>query len=377
MDGPNRIAQRFPLVARARPACPPLDERIGEVGELARAAAGQTGADRLPMAATAHNKAALIASDCGLPDLAQALCWQQFDLYQCARPLTGQAARFALEPVVNLARLLIRGGDGEAAHQLLDTLYQAVRFRTDAVIDGRQVSFRDLTGSDDDHRDLCQWLWTVLLADGTRALASAGRWDQALTHVEQRGGIGRRLLDGRQATILARCFAGDPASALALVEESANGESWEHPVAACLTVLCLRYGSRPADSAIAAMVKHYLDLEPTPGLVVFRTRLGLTAIDLASGVDHPNVAQAADRLLREVVTTGDGYAARDVLEHKGCSVLLTETQERALSTAVRSSGLDQGSIPTHLMADLQAAIKVSENAARRNLAALMPASPSL
>jgi hypothetical protein len=218
MDGPSRIAQRFPLVARARPACPPLDERIGEVGELARAAAGQTGTDRLPMAATAHNKAALIASDCGLPDLARALCWQQFDLYQCARPLTGQAARFALEPVVNLARLLIRGSDGEAAHQLLDTLYQAVRFRTDAVIDGQQVSFRDLTGSNDDHHDLCQWLWTVLLADGTRALASAGRWDQALTHVEQRGGIGQRLLDGRQVTILARCFAGDPASALALVE---------------------------------------------------------------------------------------------------------------------------------------------------------------
>jgi hypothetical protein len=239
------------------------------------------------------------------------------------------------------------------------------------------VSFRDLTGSDDDHRDLCQWLWTVLLADGTRALANAGRWDQALTHVEQRGGIGRRLLDGRQVTILARCFAGDPASALALVEESANGQSWEHPVSACLTVLCLRYGSRPADSAIAAMVKHYLDLEPALGLVVFRTRLGLTAIDLAGGVDHPTVAQAADRLLREVVTAGDGYAARDVLGHKGCSVLLTETQERALSTTVRSSGLDQGTIPAHLMADLQAAIKVSENATGRNLAALLPASPSV
>jgi hypothetical protein len=375
MDDLNRIAQRFPLVARARPACPPLDERIGEIGELARAAAGQTGTDRLPMAATAHNKATLIASDCGLPDLARTLCWQQFDLYQRVRPLTGQAARFALEPVVNLARLLIRDGDGDAAHQLLDTLYQAVRLRTEAVIDGRQVSFRNLTGSDDDHRHLCQWLWTVLLADGTRALANTGRWDQALAHVEQRGGIGQRLLDGRQVTILARCFAGDPASALALIEESVNGESWEQPVAACLTVLCLRSGARPTDSAIAAMVKHCLDLEPTPGLVVFRTRLGLTAIDLAGGVDHCNVAQAAAHLVREVVAAGDGYAARDMLGHKACSTLLTETQERALSTAVRSSGLGQGTIPAPLMADLQAAIKGIENATQRNLAALLHASP--
>jgi hypothetical protein len=125
------------------------------------------------------------------------------------------------------------------------------------------------------------------------------------------------------------------------------------------------------------MVKDYLDLEPTPRLVVFRTRLGLTAIDLAGGVDHPNVAEAAAHLLHEVVAAGDGYAARDVLGHKGCSAMLTETQERALSTAVRSSGLGQGSIPAHLMADLQAAIKVSENATGRNVTALRPASPSV
>jgi hypothetical protein len=368
MEALGRIAQRFPLVARTRPACPPLDKRIGEVGELARAAARQTGPSALPMAAAAHNKAALIASDCGLPELARAWCWQQFDLYQRSRSLTGQAARLALEPVVNLARLRIRADNGEGAHQLLDTLYPAVRSHADAVIDGRQVSFRGFTGTDDDHRDLCEWLWTVLLADGTRALASAGRWDQALTHAEHRGGVGRRLLDGRQVMILARCFAGDPASALALIAESADGEPWEQPVAACLTVLCLRSGTHPMDSAIAAMVRSYLDLEPAPGLVVFRARLGLTVIDLAGGADQFNVAEATARLLDELVTAGDGYAARDVLGHGGCRMLLTERQERALSTALRSSGLGQGTIPGGLMADLQAAVRVSENATTRALA---------
>jgi hypothetical protein len=375
MDALRRIAQRFPLVARARPACPPLDERVREVCELARSATAKTGADRLPLAATAHNKAALIASDCGLPDLARSLCWQQFNVYLRARPLGTQAAQYALEPIVNLARLLIRGGDGEGAYHLLDTLYQAVRSRTDAVIDGRQVSFQDLTDSNEDHRTLCRWLWTVLLADGTRALAGADRWDHALAHAKQRGGVGQRLLDGRQVTILARCLAGDPASALALLEESAISEPWEQPVAACLTVLCLKSSARPADSAIATMVEHYLGLEPTPEFLVFRARLGLTVIDLAGNVDQPNAARAATRLMSEAVAAGDGYVARDVLAHDGCRARLADTQELALSAAMQSSGLGHGAMPAYLMADLLAAVKMSETATARNLTTPIPASP--
>jgi len=86
---------------------------VREVAELARTAAGQTGGG-LTLAATTHNKAALIASDCGLPDLARSLCWQQFDVYLRARPLGAQAARYTLEPIANLARLLIREGNGKA-----------------------------------------------------------------------------------------------------------------------------------------------------------------------------------------------------------------------------------------------------------------------
>jgi len=77
------------------------------------------------------------------------------------------------------------------------------------------VSFRHFTATDDDHQEVCRWLWSVLLGDGTRALAGACRWKQALVHVEQHRGIGQRLLDGRQVAILAHCLGGDVTTALA------------------------------------------------------------------------------------------------------------------------------------------------------------------
>ncbi|MGH4002322.1 MAG: lantibiotic dehydratase, partial [Pseudonocardiaceae bacterium] len=210
------------------------------------------------------------------------LCRQQFGVYLRARPLSGQVAKHALEPVINLARLMIRIGDGEGAYLLLDTLYQAVRSRTTSVIDGRRVPFNEFTVSDADHRTLCQWLWAVLLADGTRALAGLGRWDRALAHVEKHGGVGERLLDGRQVAILAHWSAGDSDSALSVLDDGTASEPWEHAVAACLTVLCHGgSGLRPTDSAVTAMVEHYLALEAEPPFLVFRVRLGLTMIRLA------------------------------------------------------------------------------------------------
>ncbi len=376
MDALGGIAQRFPLVARTRPACQPLEVRVREVCEFSRAANRHTGADSLALAATAHNMAALIASDCGLPELARALCWRQFYVYLRARPLSAQAARYALEPLVNVARLMIRGADGESAYQVLDTLYEAVRSRRDAVIDGVPLSFGDLTGSDEDHRTLCRWLWTVLLADGIRALAAAGRWDQALAHAEQGNGVGRRLLDGRQVAVLTRCITGDPASALAVLDEAVISTRWEQPVADCLAVLCLRSGARRTDCAIAAMVEHYLGLEAAPELLVFHCRLGLAVVDLAGGVEQPDAAQAATRLVGQAVAAGDGYAARDVLAHDGCRARLADAEEQALSAVVESSGLGRGAIPAHLMADLLSAVEMSEVAAAQHLATFTSSSPA-
>jgi len=187
------IDQRFPLVARPRPTCPPLAERVGQLRRMALTAHAES---NQASAAAVQNKAALIASDCGLHDLARTLCWQHFDTYLSRWPLDAPTARHALEPLVNIARLLIRLRNANGAHHLLNALFHAVSAYGDALIDGRSLSFRHLTNTEEDQRTLCQWLWTVLLADGTRALTSAGRWQEALAYVQQHKGIGRRLLDG-------------------------------------------------------------------------------------------------------------------------------------------------------------------------------------
>ena len=64
------------------------------------------------------NKAALVASDCGMADLARQLCWQHIDTYRrIQRPLTIIEALYMLEPVLNLARLDIRAEHGTTALQ--------------------------------------------------------------------------------------------------------------------------------------------------------------------------------------------------------------------------------------------------------------------
>ena len=133
------------------------------------------------------------------------MCRQQSEVYLRAQPLGAQAARNALEPLVNLARLRLRDGQADDAYQLLDTLFRAVKARSGDVIDGRLISFRNLTDSEQGHKDVVKWLWSVLLADGTRALAGAGRWPEALSHVQQHKGIGRRLLTAARSPSSPAC----------------------------------------------------------------------------------------------------------------------------------------------------------------------------
>jgi hypothetical protein len=64
-----------------------------------------------------------------MPDLARDLCWQQFDACTTAGPYGETGAKLALQPLVNLARLRIRDGDGdgESGYQVLQSLYDAVK----------------------------------------------------------------------------------------------------------------------------------------------------------------------------------------------------------------------------------------------------------
>lgn len=360
MDPLGESTRRFPLVARPRPACQRLSTRAAEVTRLAHAAQAAAGAASLSLAAEAHNKAALIASDCGLPGLARDLCWRQFRIYQRAAPLEAATAKLALQPVVNVARLAIRDGDGQGAYQLLDTLYQAISRTGTAVVDGQAVSFSDFTRSEDDHREVTQWLWTVLLGDGIRALAQAGHWEKALAHAEKHHGIGTRLLDGRQTAVIAHCTAGDPGTALSILRETTPGTAWEQAVASCLNVICLNATAQPAEAAIAAMAEHYLGSGPVPGLTVFRTRLGLTVLDLANEAGHHRAAEARTRLISETLSASDGYAARDILASQASSARLTGDEQRALSEFVRSAGLGTGTMPPELLAGLLSAAETCE-----------------
>lgn len=245
MDPTGQFARRFPLVARTRPSCVPLARRVAELCERAREAA-RTG--DLTEAAAVHNQATLIASDCGLPDLARQWCHQHVNIYLRARPLDVQIARLALEPITNLARLYIREGQGERAFALMDTLFTAVSSRTAADVDGIEIP-ADLTDTAETHKQIRSWLWAVLLATGARALASAGRWAEARARLDGYKGIGRRMLDGRQAAVIAHAVSGDTDSALALLADTTPGEPWENAVTACLTIQCHgASGSRRPDA---------------------------------------------------------------------------------------------------------------------------------
>jgi hypothetical protein len=81
-----------------------------QLADQARSTADQA----LTRAAEACNLAALIASDCGMPGLARDLCWRQYGVFAQARIRDETTAKLALQPLINLARLHIRDGDGDA-----------------------------------------------------------------------------------------------------------------------------------------------------------------------------------------------------------------------------------------------------------------------
>jgi hypothetical protein len=256
-----------------------------------------------------------------------------------ARYGDGEAGVTAL---INLARLLIRDGDATAAYHVLEALFEAIKSRTDTVIDGRKIGLADLV-THDDHREVVQWMWTVLLSDGTRALTRAGRWTEALQHAQQHKGIGDRLLDGRQVAILAHCDVGDYDTALHLLADSSTPTPWEEAVAACMKVLCGRLADRPSDYDIATMMDRYLVLEAAPEHVVFHVRLGLCLIDVAA--DDRMTPQIADVVVRAALNSADAYALRDVLSHETCLAHTTWDASQSLTEMVRASGLVTPSSP--------------------------------
>jgi hypothetical protein len=351
----------FPLVPRPRPPGLPLETRVAELTTLAALAERGTRQERATRAAGVLNRTALIASDCGMRGLARQLCHRQYELLAQSAPLPGWAVRLAMQPVLNIPRQLIRDGHGDHAHAMLLAIHHATLRRAVVVIDAMPIDFGTLTTTPDGRKEACTLTWTTLLADGTRALAQAGRWKKAAEHAATHRGTGIRLLDGRQAAILALLADGQAEGATQMVEESIAAEPWEHAVQAVFHVLCQRAAGKDAAPDIATMIAATCALAQTQDLLttVTRTRIGLIALDLAGDSDIPQVPT----LRAALITNGmaDAYAARDLLESHQMGKSLTSVLRSGLQALVRACGLRAGTIPCHLHDDLTSAVGRAES----------------
>jgi hypothetical protein len=343
-------AARFlPLVPRSRPAALPPQQRLTELDDLVHQAKHAREADEgMTRACEAMNKAALVASDNGDADLAAALCWQQYEAFLPAVPLTAKAATFALQPLVNLARLAIRTGNPTGAYTLLESLFSAADRDEAAQVLGRACPVGGLVGSADERAELRRFLWAVLLADGTRALCAAGRWQDAVAHLHRYNGIGTRLLDGRQVAVLAALHHRAPDTATRLLTQANCTEAWERAVAACLTTAAHRVAERDPARAITTMANAVLHLPPTPGGGVFTARLGVLACELAP--DHRDLVP---RLITVVMGIADAHATTALLASPVVASRLAPDQRKEFEARIAKAELTQNNGPYRLDAPLE------------------------
>ncbi|WP_438470982.1 hypothetical protein [Streptomyces asiaticus] len=372
MDPHGPIAKRFPLVARFRPACLPLPARVLALAELADKAAKQ---GEQGLASAVFNQAALVASDLDLPDLARSMCHRHAEAYLRSVPLPAMSAIRGLEPLVNLARLQIRAGHTDDGRQRLLDLYEAVGAGRAAAFEGITV-LADLTRTPEDRREVHAWLWRVVIADGARTLTATGRWPEALAHIEQHRGVGKRMLDGRQVAVVAALTAGDTERAAQLLNDTVPGDAWEQAVTACLAALCRRYKGQYLDDCLADLVNIYHDHEAEPGLTVFDIRLGLTVLDVVGSSHHPGARRLVEDLIRRTMEARDGYAARELLADRWFISIASDRQVQDCTDLLRACGLGAGVLPDALHRKLSDALDTSEVVITRSLAAAKTGSSS-
>jgi hypothetical protein len=353
------LAARFPLTCSHRPPGAPLDERVAYLTAQASQPGSAGHRDNVARAAGVFNFAALIASDTGIPGLATALCWRQHEAVASAGNLAPDLAVITLMPLVNIARQQARQGDGNTAYRTLNCLYRAAQQRGTATIDGRSIDLAPLTCGLA-HREACRELWAVLLTDGARALAREGRWAEAAEIMTAHRGVGTRLLDGRQVTIMSPLEQGHHREAAAMIDASIPAESWEAAVAAILRAYC-RQRATPATpvetgDAIAWTIKLVGRDEPTTA--AFRSRAGLTALDLAASQPEEATMPLRDAIAKVAAT--DAYAARNALSHPVMRARMTRHQELQLISVVAAAGLGAGRLPPGHMDAIMSAVGRAE-----------------
>jgi hypothetical protein len=207
-------------------------------------------------------------------------------------------------------------------------------------------------------------VWAALLADGTRALILSGRLRDAARHAEACHGIGDRLLDGRQAVILAHIDNGDVGQATTLVEQSNAVEPWERAVQGVLRAYCHLHAEADAEEATVGMLGSVLALVRRPDAMttVFRVRLGLATLDLTDHYSATHVSNLCAELIG--AARSDGYAAREVLANPRLRLAMTAEEHKELSGILQFSGLGTRAVPASLRRDLIAAASLAEGRLR-------------
>jgi hypothetical protein len=355
------VARRFPLVSRVKPPGRSLDERIAALGQTLREPAGADTYDRLARASEALNVAALIASDCGMPEVATRLCWEHYAIFDTARPLPFKVAKLALQPVLNIPRQMIREGDGAAAYAVLAALLDAARHKTAAMVEGHRVDMADVTLLPEDHKTICTGLWAAVLTDGSRALVQAGRWTEAAEALALQRGVGIRLLDGRQVSILALVQQNNARLAVVMADESQLVDPWEKVVGAILRTYCRAAAGALTENDLGDALAAALGLvdETEPTTVVFRVRVALAAVDLAAVLGRPRQEATGAQLIHAITARAahDAYAAREVLASDVLRDAMKSADKELLCGVVKASGLGTGIMPAPLSTDFETTVQ--------------------
>jgi hypothetical protein len=380
----TRAARLFPLVARSGPACPSLSRRIDDVAEKARAArAADDAAEALTAATRALNLAAVIADDCGEHRLAYGVCRRHIDVYASqARALTVVEATRMLGPAIKLARIGPQQGsdqDPGSVVTALGLLLRATRDQAPLRIAGLTLPLGNVHGTLDERRRMVNLVRTHLLVTAIAGMAEAGRWSEAAGVARAYGGVGLRLLEGRQAVILDCAVAGELPTARRLIADSAPRQAWERGVVACLTALCAEPELR--HEAVMAMSDQYRmsgygttsasEAGGGDGDAQFRARHGLVVATIACADADLAVRRAGEEVAAQVVARAleslDGYAARDVLRHKVTSRVAAYQDHTTLARIVERSGLAGGTLIDKTRTRLTNAVKQAIDALRQAL----------
>ena len=150
-----------------------------------------------------------------------------------------------------------------------------------------------------------------------------------------------------------------------MVARTTAAEPWEYAVQAVFRVLCQHGAATDLRSAIATMTATTRELVQVqdPATAVTRTRIGLTALDLAAGTEVIQTRALTAALF--TTASADAYAARDLLASSQTAHSLTSARRSGLYALVRASGLGAGMIPSNLHDQLTSAVIQAEAASQR------------